>query len=304
MAAALALARRVRPLGVRHIHAHMAHVPATIAMYAARQLGIGFSFTGHANDIFPNRTLLAEKLRRARFAACISEWHREFYRCVSGVPESRLPVVRCGVEIPAAAPVEREGVPRIVAVGRLMPKKGFDVLVRAVAELRAAGVGVECRIIGAGPQREELAGLIRERGLTGTVALLGAMANERVLDEIAGADLFVLPCRVDPGGDRDGIPVVLMEAMARGVCVISGDLPAIRELVRHGETGLMVSPGEVGPLAAAIRTALADKALRRRVGEQGRAWVADEFSSGVNADRLIAAFTWAVSAERSPACAV
>lgn len=301
--AALALARRVRPLGIRHIHAHMAHVPTTIAMYAAHQLRIGFSFTGHANDIFPNRTLLAEKLRRARFASSISHWHQEFYRCVSGVPEARLPVVRCGVEVPPETGAAPRSTPLIVAVGRLMPKKGFDVLVRAAAELKAASIPCDCRIVGDGPQREELESLIREQNLTDRVTLTGAMPNDRVLAEIAAADLFVLPCRVDPGGDRDGIPVVLMEAMARGVCVISGDLPTIRELVRHGETGLMVPPGETAPLAAAIRTVLADPALRARLGRQGRAWVADEFSSAVNADRLIAAFTWALSSEKSPVCA-
>jgi glycosyltransferase involved in cell wall biosynthesis len=304
MLAALALARRVRPLGIRHIHAHMAHVPATIAMYAAGQLGIGFSFTGHANDIFPNRTLLAEKLRRARFASCISRWHREFYRCVSGVPDSRLPVVRCGVEAPVVGRPGGGDRPRIVGVGRLVPKKGFDTLIRAAGELAGGGAAFECRVIGDGPQREDLAALVRDPGLAASVELVGALPNDRVLDELAAADLFVLPCRVDPGGDRDGIPVVLMEAMVRGVCVISGDLPAIRELVRHGETGLMVPPGEVAPLVTAMRAVLADRELRERLGRQGRAWVTDEFSAGVNADRLIAAFTWAISAESHPACAV
>ena len=292
MLAALALARRTRSLSVSHIHAHMAHVPTTIAMYAARQLGITFSFTGHANDLFRQRTLLGEKLRRASFVACISNWHRCFYQQVVALPDERLPIVRCGVEVPAVRRQEPDltSPPLILSVGRLVPKKGFDVLIHSVAELLAGGQRLKCQIVGGGPQQAELHALIHKLGVQESVALLGPRANTEVKERCANADLFVLPCRVDPGGDRDGIPVVLMEAMAAGVCVISGDLPAIRELVRHGETGLLAPPGHVPGLTAAIRTLLDNSELRRQLGARGRDWVHSEFSARQNIDRLLAAF--------------
>jgi colanic acid/amylovoran biosynthesis glycosyltransferase len=309
--AALALARRVRPAAIRHIHAHMAHVPATIAMYAAHQLGIGFSFTGHANDLFPNRALLAEKLRRARFVACISHWHREFYRSVASpapergpapaTVEERLPIIRCGVDVPPAPPARHaspapppEAPLRVVSVARLIPKKGLDVLVESIARLAPGLRPLHCRIIGDGPEHARLAALIRQHRLGETVELAGALPNAQVLDALEMADLFVLPCRIAEGGDRDGIPVVLMEAMARGLCAVSGDLPPIRELIRDGQTGVMVPPGDPASLAAAIRILAADPSMRRCLGDAGRAWVADEFSTAVNAPRLIRAFTWAI----------
>jgi len=123
-----------------------------------------------------------------------------------------------------------------------------------------------------------------------SVQLLGSKPNAAVKDLLADADLFVLPCGVDPCGDRDGIPVVLMEAMAAGACVISGDLPAIRELVRHEETGLLVPPGDVSALTTALRRGLGDAQLRQRLGEWGRRWVQVEFSAEKNLRRLLLAF--------------
>lgn len=300
--AALALARRVRPLGIVHIHAHMAHVPTTIAMYAARQLRISFSFTGHANDLFPQRVLLREKLTRASFVACISEWHRDFYRRIVDLGEERFPVVRCGVAVPVLRCSERSnsGTSRILSVGRLVPKKGFDILVRAVAQLVAGGQRVRCHIIGGGPQHDALAALIRDLSLTEHVELAGPQNNATVWAALADTDLFVLPCRVDPTGDRDGIPVVLMEAMAAGVCVVSSDLPAIRELVQHEKTGLAVRPDDVGALVAVLQNLLDRPELRQRLARGGQRWVEVEFSREKNIDRLITAFGQCVPSEAAP----
>lgn len=297
--AALALARRARPQGVTRIHAHMAHVPTTIAMYAAGQLGIPFSFTGHANDIFPNRSLLVPKLRRAAFVSCISRWHQQFYASQAGVPQDRLPVIRCGV--PEIGAQSRSGDPgirgplHILAVGRLIPKKGFDLLLDAIGDLaaRSPSVAGELRvsIVGDGPQAADLASraasLADNAGVP--VALLGAQSNHAVRALMNSADLFVLPCRVDPGGDRDGIPVVLMEAMAAGVAVITGGLPAIKELVQDGVTGLMVEPGDAAGLAAAMERLSKDPLLRTRLGTAAQRWVAREFSEDVNIERLLRA---------------
>lgn len=290
--AALALAHRVRGLGVRHIHAHFAHVPATIAMYAARQLGVTFSMTGHANDLFQQQTLLAPKLRRAAFTACISHWHRDYYRQLApDLPDERLPIVRCGVDVPAEpAAKPAGGPPTIVAVGRLVAKKGFQTLVAALGRLQATGVDFRATIVGDGPERAALTRQIAELHLAERVTLAGAQPHADILMQLRAADLFALPCQPDAAGDRDGIPVALMEALAAGVPVVSGDLPAIRELVCDNDTGRIVPPGDVDALTTALATLLQDATLRRRLGDAGRAWVAEEFSTPVNTTRLLQAF--------------
>lgn len=290
--AALALAHRIRPLGVRHIHAHFAHVPTTLALIAARQLRIGFSFTGHANDLFQRRALLGVKLRRARFVACISQWHRAFYReCAPELPDERLPLVRCGVAVPpeAVRPGTRPQL-RILGVGRLVPKKGFDVLLRAVAQLVAAGCELSCRIIGGGPEEAALRRLAAELQIQAHVLFDGPQPHAAVQAAIRAADVFVLPCRVDDSGDRDSIPVVLMEALAAGIPVLTGDLPAIRELVRHDDTGLLTPPGDFAAVAAELRRLYDDRTLLQSLGTRGREWVRAEFEREVNITRLCDAF--------------
>jgi colanic acid/amylovoran biosynthesis glycosyltransferase len=292
--AALGISEDVRRLDVSRIHAHMAHVPTTIAMMLARHLGLPFSFTGHAVDLFRDRSLLREKLRRAAFCACISEWHRAFYRSVERLSDDRLPVIRCGVDVERFGPrgESRRADERrqIVAVGRLVPKKGFDLLIEAAPELLERHRDLVIRIAGDGPEREALTAQWRSLGAPKGVELLGTAANEDVRRLLRDADVFVLPCRIDDSGDRDGIPVVLMEAMACGVPVVSGDLPAIRELVIDGETGVLVPLDDPGALAAAIERILNDRAQGARLAARGRERVVEEFALDVNLRRLTLAF--------------
>jgi len=302
--AALGLARRLRREGIGHIHAHMANTPTTIAMYAAAQLGIGFSFTGHANDLFVHRAFLPEKLRRALFVSCISRWHREYYRRIVELPDARMPIIRCGVRTDRQDDAPNAGARpdspiRILSVGRLVPKKGMGTLIRAIAALGAA-TPVRCEIIGDGPQRDELSSCIGELGLGDRVKLLGARPNSEVLDRVEACDVFVLACQRDPeSGDQDGIPVSLMEAMAAGRCVITSALPPITELVLDGETGICVPENDAGALAAALRRAIIDTQLRQKLGRAGRAHVTSEFDRGINAERLAAHFRAALTAHQS-----
>ncbi|MEM7624438.1 MAG: glycosyltransferase [Planctomycetota bacterium] len=284
-----ALARRVRGQGITHVHAHMAHVPATVAMSCAASLGVPFSFTGHAADLFRDRTALKTKLRHAAFVSCISEWHRIFYRGLAPtLKDEQLPLIRCGVDMAEFTPAEPGASRGILAVGRLVPKKGFDVLIRALV---AAPAEVTLQLVGDGPEEAELKALAAEAGVAERVEFLGAKSNNQVRELMGRAALFVLPCQKAADGDRDGIPVVLMEAMARNVCVVSGDLPTIRELVSDNVTGVMVPPGAVDELSGAIVRLLRDDALRRRLADAGRARVAGEFAQSVNLDRLEAALT-------------
>lgn len=276
---------RLRGRGIGAVHAHMANVPTMIALYIARTLGVPFSFTGHAADLFVQRAALAFKLEEASFVSCISHWHRDFYRSIAAIGEERLPVVRCSVAIPAeVGPEWRE----VVTVARLVAKKGIDLLIDAFH--RAAPEGWTLRILGDGPERAKLEAQAAALGLADRVRFDGARPHADCLAAIATAGLFVLPCRTATNDDRDGIPVVLMEAMAAGRAVIAGDLPTIRELVSDGETGLLAPPDDAAALAALIGRLSADPDERRRLGHAARAFVAEEFSDAVNLTRLERAF--------------
>jgi glycosyltransferase involved in cell wall biosynthesis len=266
-------------------------------MYAAGQLGIPFSFTGHANDIFQRRALLAKKLRRAAFVACISQWHREFYESIDATDAEKYRVIRCGVDwtprgdsdSPSGA-IARANVFRLLTVCRLVEKKGVDTLLRAMAICRRSGLDCRLTVAGDGPDRDRLKKISLEAGVDGSVQWLGAVDNERVRRLLGACDAFVLACRNDSSGDRDGIPVVLMEAMACGVPAVSGDLPAIRELISDGQTGLLAPGDDAEALAERLRRLAVDGELRRRLAEAGRQRVEQEFSLDLNIDRLEAGF--------------
>jgi len=276
---------------IKHVHCHFAHAPASVGMYAAMHAGISFSFTGHANDLFQRRALLKKKLQRAAFVACISDWHQQFYQSIAPDVTPRCRIVRCGVDLDqwAKRGKAREGnhVLHLITVARLMPKKGIDTLLRAAAQFAAQYYQPwRLDIYGDGPESERLQKLTQQLGLTEQVAFHGAVANERVRERLGEADLFVLPCRSAPGGDQDGIPVVLMEAMALGVPVIAGDVTALRELVAHERTGILTPPDEIEALNREMLALADDPDRRRRLAEEGRATVEQEFDLTKNLNRL------------------
>jgi poly-beta-1,6-N-acetyl-D-glucosamine synthase len=286
-AAGVGLAGRLRGDGTRHIHCHFAHAPTTVGMYAAQQLGVTFSFAGHANDLFQRRVLLTRKLERAAFVACISNWHRELFRELVPGDDEVYPIVRCGVDLKAwnrSGDRQKSGDEnfRILTVCRLVEKKGVDALIRAVG----TSSNWKLTVAGEGPEFHKLQQLTWDLGLRERVEFLGAVGNERVAELMKSADVFALPCRTDSHGDRDGIPVVLVEAMASGVPVISGDLPAIRELVERGVAGLLVNPDEPNEVAEALRKLADDSELRERLASAGRLAVEREFDLPMNVSRL------------------
>jgi glycosyltransferase involved in cell wall biosynthesis len=288
--AGLCLAHKLRNEGIQLVHAHMAHSATGLAMYMSLALGIPFSFTGHAQDLFVSSQGLKQKLARAAGVAAISHWHQDFYKRISSKAH-QAPVIRCGVDTSQFAPAAARKADKftILAVGRLVPKKGFDHLLNAMDQLRQHGAlekRIQVVIAGGGPERKRLESIVAELGLDGNVTLLGEQTNERVRALMREADIFVLPCVEARDGDRDGIPVVLMEAMACGLPVISGDIAPIRELVRNQETGLMVSAADHTALANALLALISDDDLRLRLGKAGRAIVEAEFSQAVNVERL------------------
>ncbi len=292
--AAVGAAKELRQAGVRHLHCHFAHAPTTVGMYAARQLGIPFSFTGHANDLFQRRALLSRKLERAAFVACISEWHRDFYREIRQGGDERYPVIRCGVDVASWTPKADTGreIPpgetlHVLTVCRLVEKKGVDTLIRGLAMMSAETKRRwRLTVAGDGPERARLEALATELACFDSIDWLGAVGNERVRELFSKADVFALPCREDSHGDRDGIPVVLMEAMACGVPVLAGDLPAIRELVVNNSTGLLVPGDQPQQVALDLGRLANDPSLRARLALEGRRHVENEFSLHTNLARL------------------
>lgn len=295
---AIGLAHRLRRLKVEAIHCHFAHAPTTLGMYAARQLGVPFSFTGHANDLFQRRALLKRKLARAAFVGCISLWHRGLYQAIHPRDEAAYPLIRCGVEVQSWQPVQRPDATadkplRVLTVGRLVEKKGIDTLIMAIGSLHRGQQGRWRLIIaGDGPQRSSLEQLARQAGCDEVIQWEGQVDAARVRELMMHeADIFALPCRPDRHGDRDGIPVVLMEAMACGLPVIAGDLEAIRELVVHGRTGLLVDAATPQPLIEALAQLRESPQERQRLGRAARQWVVQEFSLDDHAARLEEALT-------------
>lgn len=273
----------------RHLHIHFAHVPTQIGMYATAMAGIPFTVMAHANDIFERGLLLARKAERARKFLTISEYNRAYLeRC--GVSPDKLAVVRCGVSFPVREALpsrERRLFCRIGTLGRLVEKKGVDVLIRALALLRARGHELELSIAGDGPLRGELEALVAELGLGDSVHFAGNLAHAGVREWMHDLDMFVLACKPDVNGDMDGIPVVLMEAMSQQVPVVSTRLSGIPELVIDGETGLLAEPGDPAGLADRIEHLLAMPALGQSLAMCGAGHVRAEFGQQVNLDRLL-----------------
>lgn len=261
--AALSIVDQVRKLNIEHIHAQMAHVPTTMAWILGFHLKLPFSFTGHAADIFRDDILLKEKLESCHFCVCISKWHRHFYQSITPLPGHWLPVIHCGVNLLQFHKGEtQQGL--ILSVGRLVPKKGLNYLIEACGMLKKRGVEFECQIIGEGPERAFLEEIITDFGLENQVKLLGAKTHQEIRVSLSKAELFVLPCITDVDGDRDGIPMVLMEAMASGVPVVAGDLPTVKELIDDGKNGRMIDPKVVGEMTEKIHQLLLDKSLQEK----------------------------------------
>jgi glycosyltransferase involved in cell wall biosynthesis len=282
---ALWLARRLRELRPDHVHAHWISASATLAMVAAERAGIGWSLTAHRWDI-REENLLRAKARSACFVRTISEAGAHELRQRVGIPGWSPVVLRMGVRLPKATATPRDGSElRLLTPANLLPVKGHRYLFEALAGLDGATLDVA----GEGPLRAELEG--RARGLP--VRFLGAVSHTDVLSglEAGDWDAVVLPSAPTPEGDREGVPVSLIEAMAAGVPVLSTECGAIPELVSEG-AGLLVPPAD----PAALRTALErlrDPELRRSLSLVGRRRVETEF----DVDRIAAQL-----AERFAAC--
>lgn len=268
--AGLSLARDLRRRDIEHLDIQFSHNVANVGMYAAMASGIPFSVVAHANDIFVHGHLLREKLERAKVFRTISESNRRILLDRYGKAAKDVVVIRCGVATHSfpndRSPVES----RFLFVGRLVEKKGADLLLEALARISATHHGVTLDIIGDGPERPELERRAHALGLSQRVNFLGVANTSFVMASLQSATALVLPCRIAKDGDRDGVPVVLMEAMAAGVPVVTSDLEGVDELVRDQITGFTFPVGDVAQLTARLNSVLEDEGHRERLAEAAK----------------------------------
>ena len=279
-----------RRRGVRHLHVHFPNVAADVAMIVTRYGGEewSFSLTLHGPtelyDVAGHN--LAEKVRRARFVICISHYMRsQVMQLVERDHWPKLHVLRCGIDAerfctPAGGRAERSA-PTVLAVGRLDPRKAHGLLVEALALLRADGTAARVVIVGEGPERRALERLASELGVSDRLTLAGAVGQDEIAGWFADADLFCM------ASFAEGVPIVLMEAMASALPVVAPRLMGIPELVEDGLSGTLVTPGRADELAAALERQLGDPDARRRMGAAGRERVLAEFEVG-ECTRLVA----------------
>ncbi len=267
---AVRLADLLEQRGLGHLHGHFANAAAHVGLLATHLLGIGWSLTLHGSADFegPERPLLGRKIAAARFVACVSDYGRA-QALWAADPEDwpKVFVSRCGLVLPEApAPREREpGAPlRVLSVGRLSPEKAQIGLVEALARLRERGIPAELCLLGKGTERARITERVRALGLSERVRLPGAATEEEVVAALGRADVFALSSLME------GLPVVLMEALALGIPVVAPRLAGIPELVEDGASGLLYAPADWEGLADGLTRLAKDAALGTRLAGEGR----------------------------------
>lgn len=295
---AVVLWEECRRRDIRHIHVHFANVSADVALLASRigsklepQRPWSWSFTMHGpTEFFDVRHFrLAEKLRHASFVVCISDFARSQLMSLSEPGEwEKLPVIHVGIPIDQFTPYDGAGSPatpgEVLCIGRLVPEKGQAVLIEAIAKLAERRLPGSATFAGEGPQRKALEALAERLGIGERVSFRGAVGQEELHALYQAASVFCLP------SFSEGVPVVLMEAMAMRVATVSTTITGIPELIDDGRSGLLVPPGRPDLLAGALQRLLSDEGLRRELGEAGRAKVLAEFDASASAAQLHALF--------------
>ena len=278
------LAHLLRQRPVSHLHAHFATAPALLAMFASELTGIPYTFTAHARDIYVDtrRKLLRKEMERARAVVTVSEYNRRYLSTeISPKSNGKVHCIYNGIDLsdfkfrwPRKS---NSRAPVILSVGRLIEKKGIEDLINASAILKQRGRAFKVEIIGSGPLRRPLEIRAAQLGLGECIEFLGAQPQEKVCAAYERSAVFALPCVVTAEGDRDGIPTVVLEAMASGVVVVSTPVSGIPELIDSGRDGVLVPPNNPALLAEALDLLLGDAQLRERLICAARAKVESQF---------------------------
>ncbi len=275
------VAQGCREQGIRHLHAHFANAPSTVARLASVMCNIPYSFTTHAKDLYLSAPLaLSRRVKSASFVLTCTQHNVDYLRGFLPPEDwNKVHLVYHGIDLSAFPSntlhetrdeSDANSLPLILSVGRLVPKKGMNDLLDACRLLRDRSVPFRCIIVGEGPQRSEIEQRINKLGLGCQVSLPGAMAHDRLIRFYGKATLFTLACHVTQDGDRDGIPNVLVEAMASGLAVVSTDVSGIPELIEDGRNGILAPSRNPAALADALQRLLEHHETRQRIAEAGR----------------------------------
>jgi len=277
LAEAVVLEEWMRERGIEHVHVHFANPAATVALVASACGEVSFSVSVHGPDVFYNvdGNVLAEKVKRASFVRCISHYCRsQLMRLVPYEFWTRLHIVRCGVDptVFLPRPLPANETPEILCVGRLTPSKGQHVLLEACALLESRGVPFHLTLVGGGEDEDSVESLAEKLGLGRKVEFTGPVGQEKVHECYDRADVFVLP------SFAEGVPVVLMEAMAKEIPCVATRITGIPELIEDGADGILVPPSDEDALARALEGLLADASLREKLGKRGREKVLNRYN--------------------------
>jgi glycosyltransferase involved in cell wall biosynthesis len=283
---------RLQQMKIDHVHAHFAGMAARTALWIDKFFSISFSFTAHANDIFSPRQFeigLDKLVGTARAIVTETDYARHFLRQRFPDRADRVHRIYNGLDLSEFGRADFSSTPPlIIAVGRLISKKGFGDLIRACALLEKRGKSFRCEIIGEGSLENELRRQIDKLSLQNTVVLAGAKPQTELRRRLAAANVFVLPSVIDPDGGMDNLPTVIMEAMATGLPVVSTNIGGIPEMVIENETGFLVQPGDAEAMAAAIEKAISNCSLAARLGDSGYERARKLFSIESNVRELCA----------------
>jgi len=288
--------REMERVKIQHIHVHFAWSASSIALIAQHLLGIPFSISLHSKEIYSDRLLLADKIHDSKFIVTISEYNKRFLNRL--FPEDdlddKIHIVHCGVDpnifSASPKPQRKDTEFTIVGVAQLVPRKGFHVLIEACHHLASRGTPFICHIFGEGEERSRLEALIERYNLDEQVLMPGRIHQEELRRLLNQADVFALPCIRDKSGDQDGIPVVLMEAMAMELPVVSTRISGIPELIEHGRNGLLTEPDDASAMADALQLLKNDPELRLQLGKAGRETVIEEFNIHQTSEQMAMLF--------------
>jgi colanic acid/amylovoran biosynthesis glycosyltransferase len=287
------IGHKLRAAQVHHVHTHFAGLAARTAWWVRQTYGLSYSFTGHANDLFCPDDASDLKLPRliadAAAIIAVSDYTAAWLRQHHPAAASRIHRVYNGLDLAPflqPSPPPPASPPLLLSVGRLIEKKGFADLIDACALLRDRSLPFQCRIVGDGPLEADLQARIAAAQLQQHVALTGPLAQADIIDLLAQAALFVLPCVTESTGGRDVLPTVLMEAMAAALPCVSTTVAGVPEMVLPGQTGLLAPERDPAALAAALASLLTDPARARRLGQAGLALARSRFDQTITAAHL------------------
>lgn len=290
----LHLARLCKQQQITHLHAHFVNHPTTVAYIINKVTQIPFSFTAHGSDLHKSQALLAQKVNNCQFAVMISKYNEDFLYSHTGLaPLDKLHIVRCGIDVERFSYRQHHQLQsplNILCVASLREVKGHQFLLSAIAELKQRGIDVRLDLVGDGPKQAELVAQTNQLQITEQVRFLGAKTTDEVSNLLNQADVFALASFQTKSGNREGIPVVLMEAMASGVTVVASNVSGIPELVTDNQTGLLSEPQSATAIADNIQQLINSPTLANELSQNARQFIEQEFEQGVNIKRLMTLF--------------